>query len=254
MAVVVAFDIEYDNDKILCACTAWSNGMVCVPQLWSSGNRDGFTTLQQSTYDALLDSLWDAHMSGCIVLTWGGTGSDWPVMLKNAKTDEQKQKIKILARESVDIPLISVAANGMMMGLVPAAVGMGMGLRPSCDSEDVPRFWNSGNPARQNEVLEHVVWDCKTLSSIYFKLYFSAQHARPTLQWITQKSGPRSVRLQRISEGGVYRLPCVKETMRWPEPQANFEIPAHLHPKKLTEWLRTAEDAETDVTVQMETE
>lgn len=249
MAVVVAFDLEYDDDKILCACTAWSNGMVCVPQLWSTPQKDGFTILNQSTYDALLDSLWDAHMSGCTVLTWGGTGSDWPVMLKNARDDVQRKKVTLLARESVDIPLVSVAANGMMMGLVPAAVGMGLGMRPSCDSEDVPRFWKSGNPAKQNEVLQHVVWDCKTLASIYFKLYFSAQHARPTLQWITQKSGPRSVRLQRINEGGIFRLPSVKETLSWPDPKANFEIPAHLHPRTLTAWLREETDETHQISV-----
>ena len=244
MSVVFAFDIEYDGDKILCACTAWSNGMVCVPQLWSSSTKDGFCQLQPLQFEALLDTLWAAHLSGCVVATWGGTGSDWPVMLKNAQSDEQREKIRILAREHVDIPLISSAANGMMMGLVPAALGMGLGSRPACESEDVPRFWNSGDPARQDEVLEHVLWDSKTLAQIYFKLFFAAQGGRPALHWITQKSGPRTVRLQRSrvemppgEEEERWQLPPVKEVMAWPDPQANFEIPPHLNAKKICEWL-----------------
>ena len=217
--------------------------MVCVPQLWSSSTKDGFSELQPLQYDALLDTLWMAHLSGCVVATWGGTGSDWPIMLKNARSEEQRMRIRTLAKESVDIPLISAAANGMMMGLVPASLGMGLGTRPACESEDVPRFWNSGDPARQNEVLQHVLWDSKTLAEIYFKLYFAAQGGRPALHWITQKSGPRTVRLQRVKvseENGEdrYVLPSVKEVMTWPEPQTNFEIPSHLHAKKLCEWLR----------------
>jgi len=238
MSVALSFDVEYDGDKLLCACTAWTNGTLTVPQLWSSSNKDGFTELSQQTFSALLETLWSAHCSGVVILSWGGTGSDWPAMTKMAKNQSQKEKIKTMAKASVDIPLISAASSGMMMGLVSASMGMGMGSRQSCDSEHVPLFWNSGDPVKQNEVLQHVIWDSMACAAIYNKLYFTAQSSRPSLHWITQKSGPRTVRLPRMrNEDGTYTLPVVGEMLTWPEPTTSFRIPDHLNPQKIMRWL-----------------
>jgi hypothetical protein len=238
MSVAISFDLEYDGDKLLCACTAWTNGVITVPQLWSSSNKDGFTELSTQAYNALLESLWNAHCSGVIIITWGGTGSDWTAMTKMAKNVSQKDKIKLLAKSSVDIPLISASSSGMMMGLVAASMGMGFGARNNCDSEHVPLFWNSKDPVKQNEVLQHVIWDAMTCAAIYNKLYFTAQSSRPSLHWITQKSGPRTIRLPRTKqEDGTHTMPTVSELLTWPDPVTNFKIPDHLNPKKIMKWL-----------------
>jgi hypothetical protein len=208
-----------------------------VPQLWVSADATGFTNLSKASIEALIDSLWRMHQSGVTLVTWGGTGSDWPKLI-NA-LPEHAQKIREMALSSVDIPLISAAANGMMMGLAATAAGMGLGARPACDSEVVPALWTSGDAVKQNEVLRHVEWDACACASLWSRLNFMSQFNRPQLSWITQKSGPRSVRLNRVKSGdAAWSLPNVREVMQWDEPSANFRIPAHLHPKSLTAWLK----------------
>lgn len=239
MSSALCFDLELDGDTILCASTAWTNGVLTVPQLWSQQTRTGFTPLSDATVEQLINTLWECKQGGMQIVTWGGTGSDWKALHTAAKTEERKDQVKQLAIQAVDIPLISAAANGMMMGLTSAALGMGMGERPACDSQDVPNFWNSGDVRKQNDVLMHVYWDAQTLASIYNKLFYDAQFQRPLLTWLTSKGAPRSVRLQRRKTiSNTYELPTVSDILTWEAPIANFRIPEHLHVNSMTAWLR----------------
>lgn len=239
MKSAVGIDIEFDGDVILCAATCWTNGLISVPQIWCTQTKTSFEPLSKVFLEAFFESLWKYHEAGVVLLTWGGTGSDWPKLLKALGSDYEK-KIKEMALASVDIPLVSVAANGMMMGLTSTALGMGLGNRPFCESEQVPSLWKSQNVIYQNEVVQHVQWDAWATTQIYNKLMFQIDYVRPQLSWMTQRSGLRSVRLQRHKDETtqMYTLPTVSQILNWSEPNAKFSIPDHLHPTKLTEWLR----------------
>ena len=235
--VAVCFDLELDGNVILCAATAWTNGLITVPQLWSQQTRSGFVPLNESTLEALIISLHGCYKQGIALVTWGGTGSDWKA-LYNAARLEIKPLVKEMALHSIDIPLISSAANGMMMGLTSAALGMGMGHRPACESQDVPAFWNSGDVKKQNEVLLHVQWDAGICANIYNHLYAECQVRRPMLTWITKKGETRYVRLQRVRTiSGAHELPRIEDILQWGEPVCNFPIPDSLHPKTMLKWL-----------------
>jgi len=239
MSTAVSVDLEFDGDVILCAATCWTNGFLFLPQVWCSHGPSELVPLTPATLQALLDSLWDFHVTGSTLVTWGGTGCDWPKLLKAADAS-YADKIRQMALASIDIPLISVAANGMMMGLSATAMGMGFGFRPSCESELVPSMWNSKDAMKQHEVVQHVQWDAWVTVQIYNRLMFQVNFARPQITWVTQRSGPRSVRLQRERlPSGDWGLPSVSCLLTWDEPVAKFQIPEHLHPSKLTAWLRT---------------
>lgn len=237
MKSAVGIDLEFDGDKILCAATCWTNGMVSVPQIWCTQTKEMFVPLSHVFLEAFFESLWKYHQSGVKLLTWGGTSSDWPKLLK-ALGSEYEAKIKEMALASIDIPLISSASNGMMMGLTATAIGMGIGSRPYCESEHVPNLWNTMNPIHQHEVVQHVQWDAWATVQIWNKLMYQIDFVRPQLSWMTQRSGLRSVRLQRYKDSNEWNLPTVQQILKWSEPQAKFSIPEHLHPYKLTEWLR----------------
>jgi hypothetical protein len=238
-SVAVALDLEFEGDLILCAATSWTNGTLNVPQLWVSHNATGYEPLNNFMIDALIQQLWTYHLQGITLVTWGGTSSDWLKLWKYAKTPEIRKCILEMAHASVDIPLVSAAATGMMMSLTSTAMGMGLGARPACDSEDVPRLWNTKDPAKQNEVVNHVKWDAWACAALWEKLIAQAQFSRPQLCWVTKKSGLRSVRLHRVQNSAlVWVLPKVEEVLKWEKPKPQFTIPEHLRTEKLTSWLK----------------
>jgi hypothetical protein len=237
MQVAVALDLEFDGDTLLCAATSWTNGTLNLTQVWVSHNSVGYDTLQPSMLHALLDQLWQYHSQGIRLVTWGGTSSDWPKLYNHAP-EELKSRVRDMALGSIDIPLVSAAANGMMMSLTSTAMGMGLGARPACDSEDVPRLWNSHDASKQHDVVKHVQWDAWACAALWDKLISAAQFSRPALSWVTKRSGVRSVRLHRTGTTGMYTLPCVRDLLSWAPPEPSFEVPLHLRVDCQTEWLR----------------
>jgi hypothetical protein len=237
MRTAVALDLEFDGDTLLCAATSWSDGTLNLTQSWVSHSSSGYENLQPALIQALIHQLWVYHQQGIVLVTWGGTSSDWPKLFLHA-TEEYKPKVKEMALASVDIPLISAGANGMMMSLTSTAMGMGLGARPACDSEDVPRLWNSGEVTKQHDVVKHVNWDAWACAALWDKLYSSCQFSRPALSWVTKRSGVRSVRLHRKGSPGEYTLPCVKDILSWAPPETVFVVPDYLRAENLTAWLR----------------
>jgi len=232
----LSFDLEFDGDTILCAASCWTNGIINIPQLWISQDSKGFTSLSAVMVHALLEELWNSYKSGTTIITWGGTGTDWKILLKAAPS--KSDMIHELALYSVDIPMVSAAANGMMMGLNSVAMGMGLGSRPSCTSEDVPRLWKSKDASKQHEVVKHVEWDAWACVAIWNRLIFQAQFNRPQLTWMTQKSGIRSVRIQRVFKDTHFSLPSIHDIMQWKSPEVKFTVPDHLNHNKMMEWLK----------------
>lgn len=237
MKSAIALDLEWDGASILCAATSWVDvGFTPEPMLWAAPTATGYVPLTPAFLETFIDMLWQSHVSGVTIVTWGGTGSDWKALLTACPTREAV--LREMALASVDIPLISVAQNGMMQSLVSTARAMGITPRSGCElSADVPRMWKQG-PASQLEVLRHVQWDAWATCQLYSKLLNAAQVTRPQLTWNTMRSGIRSVRLQRMKNGEEWCLPSVKDILEWPPPVTNFSIPPHLHPHELTKWLR----------------
>ena len=238
MKSAIALDLEWDGASILCAATAWIDvGFSPEPLLWAAPTAGGYVPLSSAFLEAFVDTLWQAHVTGVTLVTWGGTASDWKALLTACPSREAR--LREMALASIDIPLISMAQNGMMQSLVSVARATGMSPRSGCElSSDVPRMWKQG-PAAQIEVLRHVQWDAWATCQLYAKLYGAAQVTRPQLTWNTMRSGTRSVRLQRVKVGEEWALPSVKDILDWPPPVSNFPIPPHLHPNELTKWLRT---------------
>lgn len=233
----IALDLEWDADSILCAATAWiDDSFAPAPQLWALPSTHKFVPLSPVLIDALIDTLYQAYKGGTRIITWGGTGSDWKALLK--ASPHKEALIKELALGSIDIPLVSVAQNGMMQSLVSTAYAMGLVQRRGCDlSSDVPKLWEGGMQA-QLQVLDHVQWDAWATAQIYQRLHLASQFGRPQLTWSTQRSGLRSVRLARVKTGSEWSLPKVSDVMTWPLPVCSFVIPTHLHPTQFTAWLR----------------
>jgi len=240
--VAVALDLEFEGDTILCAATSWTNGTLNLPQIWVSHSVKGFEPLSNFMIEALIQQLWSYHLQGITLVTWGGTSSDWLKLWNYAKTQDARKCIIEMAYASVDIPLVSAAATGMMMSLTSTAMGMGLGARPACDSEDVPRLWSTQDPVKQSEVVNHVKWDAWACAALWDKLIAQAQFSRPQLSWVTKKSGLRSVRLHRTQNTSlVWVLPKVEEVLKWDIPKPQFTIPEHLRTEKLTGWLKDQE-------------
>jgi hypothetical protein len=235
----VSLDLEFEGETILCAATSWTNGTLNSTQIWVSRNAKGYEPMNDFMIDALIQQLWQHYIQGIYLVTWGGTSSDWLKLWKYAKTPEIKKCIMEMAHYSIDIPLVSAAATGMMMSLTSTAMGMGLGARPACDSEDVPRLWNTKDPVKQEEVVAHVKWDAWACAALWNKLVAQAQFSRPQLSWVTKKSGLRSVRLHRVqNHDQIWVLPRVLEVLKWETPNPQFVIPDHLRTDKLTSWLK----------------
>jgi hypothetical protein len=232
--MALSFDLEFDGDSLLCAATFWTNGFIDVPQLFVTQEGSKFTNLSSTSLEALIEVLWAAHCFGTTILTWGGTGSDWKKLTKSAP--QHADKIKEMALQSVDIPLISGASTGMMMGLNATAVGMGIGAQPFCDSIDVPSFWK-GSSQQQFVVVEHVRWDAWACAQIWNRLMQQIEHTRPQLSWMTQKSGLRSIRLRREKVDDEWVLPRIHHIVKWEKPVTAFTVPEHLDTTKMFEWL-----------------
>ena len=235
--MTLALDLEWDSSTILCAATAWiDDSFAPTPQLWALPCAQKFVPLSPTLIDALIDTLYAAFKGGTRIVTWGGTGTDWKALLK--ASPHKEDMIKELARGSIDIPLVSVAHNGMMQSLVSTAYAMGLVQRSGCDlSADVPKLW-AGGIQSQMQVLDHVQWDAWATAQIFHRLHLAAQYGRPQLTWSTQRSGLRSVRLQRVKTEKGWSLPSVSDVMTWPVPVCKFSIPDHLHPLQFTSWLK----------------
>ena len=191
--------------------------------------------------EALVTYLQQCSAQGAVLVTWGGTASDWKI-LHGAVPQEMRQVVVQLAREHVDIPLAACATSGMMMGLSATCQGMhiGGGAR-GVESAAVPAFWSSRELPLQYLVLQHVAEDAYNTGSIYLALFTQAQLVAPVLTWITQRKRSRSIALPRcLGAQGGYRLPRVQECMTWDAPHTEFTVPEMFKHGNQAAWLAQA--------------
>lgn len=151
------------------------------PQVWyeSSGHH-----LSAQTLEAFVDQLLNFYTSGHRLVTWGGSATDWRMLYKECPS--RAKTIKLLALDSIDVPMCSCIAIGTMMGLNAACKALGLALKEDSASSDVPSLWLSGTEGRQ-KVLQHVSNDATATMLVVSKAYENKY-----LQWITQKNTLKS--------------------------------------------------------------
>jgi hypothetical protein len=241
----LAFDLELDGSQILCASTWRCGGEGSgKPRLWAQQDADmRYSNLGEEGVTSLLQYLQSATEQGAVLVTWGGTASDWKFLHQAVSTPELKQAVRKMAREHVDIPLLACASSGMMMGLAATLQGMNMGAAwRGIESSAVPAFWRSRELPLQSMVLQHVAEDAYHTGSIYMSLLSQAQFGSPVLTWVTQRNKARSLALQRFAyPAGGFGLPAVEACISWPPPRTDFPVPSQFQMTSQAGWLQ--EDA-----------
>ena len=109
----VAFDLELDGSQILCAST-WRCGAEGAgkPRLWARQDEDlRYSNMCEEDVIALLQYLQEAIDQGAVLVTWGGTASDWKFLHQAVRCPERQRAVRKMAREHVDIPLLACASS-----------------------------------------------------------------------------------------------------------------------------------------------
>lgn len=238
----VAFDLELDGAQILCAAT-WRCGAEGAgkPRLWARQDEDArYSNMREEDVLSLLQYLQEAIDQGAVLVSWGGTSSDWKFLHEAVSCAERKRAIRKMAREHVDIPLLACASSGMMMGLAATLQGMNMGTAwRSIESSAVPAFWRSRELPLQTMVLQHVAEDAYHTGAIYMSLLSQAQFGQPVLTWVTQRNRARSLALQRIAVAHCgFGLPPVHECASWALPHTDFPVPTQFQMASQAGWLQ----------------
>lgn len=237
----LAFDLELDGSQILCAstwsCSAEGTGM---PRLWARQDEDlRYSNLREEDVEGFVRFLHEASAQGAVLVTWGGTSSDWKFLHQAVSSPELKSSVRTMAREHVDIPLLACATSGMMMGLAATLQGMNIGAPfRSIESSAVPAFWRSRELPLQSMVLQHVAEDAYHTAAIYMSLMSQAQFGPPILTWVTQRNKARSLALPRFVFSRGFGLPAVQECIAWPPPHTDFPVPSQFQMASQAGWLQ----------------
>jgi hypothetical protein len=150
----------------------------------------------------------------------------------------------LLALHHVDIPMISCASSGMIMGLSAATAGMDIPTGQASNkisSGVVPVFWKSGELAMQLSVIQHVVADAMHTSEIYRALWAQAQSINPVLTLDNTAPAAPQRSLAEVPMVSWRTLPA--HLARVPFMAAahhRLAIPRHLQRDVLVEWLYEA--------------
>lgn len=227
----VAFDLEMDRllewggspesvsshaPRILCGCTVSKNAISSDIRMWRSASKGA--PMSSAEVGALVDYLWLQYTAGKVLVTWGGTASDWRLLALECGDPLRAQQCKLMALTAVDIPFMSLCTTGTMMSLDAAARGMGLGGK--APSHDIPSKWARGE---HDAVLAHVRWDAWTTAQLYEQ---TVQHKDgPQLHWITQKGKKRvwaALTTSHLGQFGFLRMLSVTECLRLPHPTPVF--------------------------------
>jgi hypothetical protein len=184
----VAFDLEFDrllpktwsrestaserarnacHVRILCGAAHGWDGYRPFRVAWSPAASADCLAPEQ--VDDIVAYLHGKFKRRFVLVTWGGTATDWRVLAQRSSAPEL---CKSLARRSVDVPLISAACLGVMMGLKnarldssPPAAGAG-GSSSKRDSSAVPDLWRSSRA----DVIRHVAEDARVTAQVYMAI------------------------------------------------------------------------------------
>lgn len=157
---------------------------------------------------------------GYVLVTWGGTASDWRMLAK--EVPHMRASVNALAMNSVDVPFCAFMQMGMMMGLNSACKALGWSLKSENDSTLVPLKWST--PSERTSVLQHVCNDSYATMMLVRLVATSS-----TMAWVTQRGHVRS--------WTPALLWTVKECLQRPLPTTPFPIADNVNGKLLARWL-----------------
>jgi hypothetical protein len=111
---------------------------------------------------------------------------------------------------------------GTMMGLNAACEALGLNLKESGSSKDVPNIWRILE--RRHEVIQHVSNDAYATMAVLDNLLKTRE-----LVWITQRGHPRSLLMP--------ELWTVRECLAKELPSVGYPIVPYMNAKLLARWL-----------------
>lgn len=235
------FDLEFTEllpkldvalpNSIHIACASLIATGYTWPEVWYERSNEGDMPsdfMSEKTLEAFIDSLALLARDHTIV-TWGGSASDWRLLEKECP--KRSNQIRQMALDSVDLPMCSCVTIGMMMGLNAACMALGLSLKDSEASENIPQLWHKGPEARV-QVLQHV-------SNDSFATMLVLKHAETTrsLPWISKKGHYKT--------WAPVQFLTVKACLARELPNVPFKINPEQNAKILARWLLLNEQTQT---------
>ena len=228
------FDLEFtkllpelgqplQHDLHISCASIMSTGDV-FPQVWyelQSHSIEPGDFMSSKTVEAFISTLYEKQESGYKIVTWGGSSSDFKVLAKECLSMDAI--VRNIALNSIDIPMCTCMSIGSMMGLSAASKAIGLDLKESGSSKDVPLIWLDLN--RRHEIIQHVSNDAFATMAVLQNLLNTGQ-----LQWITQRGQLREWPL----DAGLL---TVRECLAKELPQMHFPILPQYNAKLLARWL-----------------
>lgn len=110
----------------------------------------------------------DKDEEGYVIVTWGGTASDFRLLASKVQDQDLKKRIVDCCLEHVDIPLAIMAQNGMMVGLEAVAKACLPDKKngKTETSKEIAEAWRQGGQSSL-QVIRHVADDALTTARLY---------------------------------------------------------------------------------------
>lgn len=177
------------------------------------------------------------YSSGYVVVTWGGTASDFRVLhslFRRFGDDARANAVLGLALDHIDIPLCTVTTSGHMMGLASVCKGMMIPMEKGADSSRlIPTMWTR-NPEM---VLRHVLNDAWATLRVFD--IARNQHPIPNIRWITRRENLRIWEFPEFFTVGQCMAFCSPTCVFTPHPPRDRE--------SCTRWIRFERDASAEM-------
>jgi len=176
MPNVIGFDIETSCE----ATTDLSGTHIICAALWSSERgaatvtygepleEGGMHALQIEKFGAvaLVNLLLERWHLGDIIVTWNGTGFDWPILAQESGLFDD---CRSLALHSIDPAFLMLCTKGFMIGLDAAAKGADLGGKlGGLSGAMAPILWRK-SLEEQKRVLKYVAQDARLTGQVYLK-------------------------------------------------------------------------------------
>jgi hypothetical protein len=231
-----AFDLEFTkllpgldeeiSDDLHISCASIITTGSAWPQVWYErpvhGGEMPNDYMSVKTLEAFLDSLYELVQNGHLLVTWGGSSSDWKLLAK--EVPHRALDIVNMALQSVDVPMCTCMSIGMMMGLNAACKALGFSLKDDTSSENIPDLWNQKTLEARLKVLQHVSNDAFATMLVVKNAENSGQ-----LAWISLKGHYKTW-------SPVHFL-TVKACLSKELPSVPFQIGPNHNAKILARWL-----------------
>jgi hypothetical protein len=206
-------DLHITCGSIYSTCDLWPNVWYEATETLEPG-----PFMSENTVKAFVEALETMASKGFTLVTWGGSATDWRMLEKECP--EKKDTIRALALQSIDVPMCACMAIGMMMGLNAACKAIGIDLKDSEASSEVPETWLHDKA----KVIQHVSNDSYATMQVLLR----ADQTK-TLSWITKKG--------LMKHWHAVQFWTVKQCLARELPKVPFDIGPNHNAKLLARWL-----------------